>query len=218
MRARRAAERAIRLNEYDEYSHWLLGLHQLADRNFEMAVAELERAIEINPNCSLAYGSLATVLNFAGQAEEAITNNLIAVRSNPLEIRAFSTGIQDSRCRTSSWATMMLLIGWARKSVLFKPDWFQGHVVLIVALVESGQPTWSLRQPLATILRAFPEASCDDVFGIAVQRPRTRTAIGQVFEEGGFANITLKTSRDCRRRPETFEATKFAETALCLRA
>ena len=161
---RKAAERAIRLNEYDEYSHWLLGLHQLADRNFDMAVAELERAIEINPNCSLAYGSLATVLNFAGQPEAAITNNLIAVRSNPRDPSIFyrHTGLALSHFLINDFDAA---VGWARKSVLFKPDWFQGHVVLIAALVESGQLT-AAETAFGDYLRSFPEASCDDVLGM----------------------------------------------------
>jgi Flp pilus assembly protein TadD len=83
------AERAVRLNDNDEYSHWILGLLQMAVAEFDKAIAELKRAIEINPNCSLAYGSLGTVLNHAGHPEEAIENNEIAIRSNPRDPSIF---------------------------------------------------------------------------------------------------------------------------------
>ena len=73
-RGRKMAERAVRLNNDDEYSHWILGLLLMANRDYDKAIAELERAIEINPNCSLAYGSLATVLNHAGQPADAIAS------------------------------------------------------------------------------------------------------------------------------------------------
>ena len=39
------------------------------------SIAALERAVELNPNCSLAYGSLGTALNLVGRHEEAIANH-----------------------------------------------------------------------------------------------------------------------------------------------
>ncbi len=133
----RIAERAVRLNDYDEYSHWTLGLYRMAEGRYDMAVAELERALDINPNCSLAFGSLATVLNFAGQPERSIANNEIAIRANPRDPSIFYryTGLALSYFLLEDYETA---IDWARKSVLFKPDWYQGHAVLVAALVRLG--------------------------------------------------------------------------------
>ena len=41
----------------------------------------MQRSIEINPNYSRAYGSLATIQNYAGTPEPAIQNNQIALRN-----------------------------------------------------------------------------------------------------------------------------------------
>ena len=49
------AKRAIVLDERNEYAHWVLGFIQLWRRKHEWAVAELKRAIELNPNRSLSY-------------------------------------------------------------------------------------------------------------------------------------------------------------------
>ena len=83
------AERAIVLDEHNEYAHWSLGFIQLWRRNHELAVAELKRAIELNSNCSLAYGSLGTVLSYSGEPDESIKNNEIAIRLNPKDISIF---------------------------------------------------------------------------------------------------------------------------------
>ena len=86
---RKMAECAVRLNDNDEYSHWILGLLQMVNAEYDKAISELKRAIEINPNCSLAYGSLATVLNHTGQPDEAVANNETAIRSNPRDPSIF---------------------------------------------------------------------------------------------------------------------------------
>jgi adenylate cyclase len=83
------AKRAIVIEERNEYAHWILGFIQLMRRKHELAVTELKRAIELNPNCSLAFGSLGTVLSYSGEPDESIKNNEIAIRLNPRDISIF---------------------------------------------------------------------------------------------------------------------------------
>ena len=45
--------------------------------------ASLDRALEINPSCSLAYGSIGTALAWAGQTDASIERNGYALRINP---------------------------------------------------------------------------------------------------------------------------------------
>ena len=83
------AKRAIAMDERNEYAHWVLGFIHLMLKNHHMAVMELERAVELNPNCSLAYGTLGTVLSFSGEPEKSIINNEIAIRLNPMNPSIF---------------------------------------------------------------------------------------------------------------------------------
>ena len=122
-----------------------------------MAVAEMEQAIEINPNCSLAHGSLATALNFAGQPDAAIRNNEIAIRANPRDPSIFY--------RFTGLALSYLLIGrpreaaaWARKAIQLKPAFLQAHAVLLAALAEEGE-TEEAARALANCLAQRPDAS-----------------------------------------------------------
>ena len=168
-RGRRMAEQAVRLNPRDEYAHWVLGMLKLVKGEHDKAIAELERAIEINPNCSLAYGSLATAQNFAGFPERAIKNNEIAVRANPRDPGNF---FRFSGLAISHFLTGQLVpaIDWARKSVNLKPEWHQGHVVLIASLVDLGRLD-EARVALADYRVQCPGASLEQVRRMPFRNP-----------------------------------------------
>ena len=129
------AKRAIILDERNEYAHWGYGFIQLWRRKHESAIAELKRAIELNPNCSLAFGSLGTVLSYSGEPDESIKNNEIAIRLNPRDISIFF--------RYSGLAMAHFVAGryseatqWARKCIHRKPIWRVGHAVLVASLAQ----------------------------------------------------------------------------------
>jgi adenylate cyclase len=180
------AERAVRLNDNDEYSHWILGLLQMADGEFDKAIAELRRAIEINPNCSLAYGSLATVLNHAGQPGEAITNNEMAIRSNPRDPSIFYryNGLALSFFLLKQFETA---IDWARKSIQHKPGWFQGHAVLIASLVELGRLD-DAQAALSDYLAQIPNASLIDIQKLSFRIPAHRERLVDALRKAGLSH------------------------------
>ena len=84
--ALQSVQKAIRLDDADEYSHWILGgiLGQGLGHH-DKAIVAYRRALELNPNFLVAYGSLGTVLALAGRAEESIRNSQICIRLNPRE-------------------------------------------------------------------------------------------------------------------------------------
>ena len=126
---------AIILDQYNEYAHWIFGLIQLVRGKRDMAVAELRRAVELNPNCHLAYGSLGTVLSIVGEPDESIRNNEIALRSNPKDPSIFFrySGIAMAHFRAGRYSEASQ---WARKSINRKPNWRMGHAVLVSSLVQ----------------------------------------------------------------------------------
>ncbi|HEX6111549.1 MAG TPA: tetratricopeptide repeat protein [Geminicoccaceae bacterium] len=184
VQGRRMAERAVRLNDNDEYSHWILGLLQMADGEFDKAIAELRRAIEINPNCSLAYGSLATVLNHAGQPGEAIINNETAIRSNPRDPSIFYryNGLALSYFLLNQFE---IAVDWARKSVQHKPSWFQAHAVLIASLVELGRLD-DAQVALSDYLAQIPSASLIDIQKLPFRIPAHREQLVDALRKAGL--------------------------------
>ena len=129
------AKRAIVLDERNEYAHWSLGFIQLWRRKHELAVAELKRAIELNPNCSLAFGSLGTVLSYSGEPDESIKNNEIALRLNPRDISIFFrySGLAMAHFVSGRYSEA---VQWARKCIHRKPIWRVGHAVLAASLAQ----------------------------------------------------------------------------------
>jgi adenylate cyclase len=150
------AKKAIALEDRNEYAHWVMGLIDLYRGNHHKAIAEYQRAIELNPNLSLAYGSLGTAFNYTGESDESLRNNEIAIRSNPRDVSiAF---------RFTSVALAHYLAGryaeaeeWARKAVYRKPNWYMGHTMLAASLAQLDRLK-EAKEAVATYLQIFPDA------------------------------------------------------------
>ncbi|NNF79767.1 MAG: tetratricopeptide repeat protein [Rhizobiales bacterium] len=183
-RGRNMAERAVRLNANDEYSHWILGMFKLLDGEFDKAISEMERAIEVNPNCSLAYGSLATVLNYAGDPERSVANNEIAIRSNPRDPSIFYryTGLALSHYLLNQLDSA---IEWARKSTQFKPEFFQGYAVLIASLIEKDCPE-EAQSALQDCLQHSPKAALSEVTKLPFRHSSHRQRLTDALREAGL--------------------------------
>ena len=83
------AKLSIESDGADEYCHWAMACALLLKKQHDRAIASLRRALEINPSCSLAYGSIGTVLAWAGQCDASIDNNEYALRINPQDPSMF---------------------------------------------------------------------------------------------------------------------------------
>ena len=132
-----AAEKAVSYNDRNEYAHWILGLCCMATGDHDRALFALKQSLYINPNCSLAYGSLATVQNYAGLPDLAISNNEYAIQINPRDPSIFYrfTGLALSNYLEDR---LDVAITWARKAVAAKPSFLQAHLFLIASLAEAG--------------------------------------------------------------------------------
>ena len=69
--AERAALAAIQSDSEDPWAHHALGCVYLFTRRFEDSLAELELALDLNPNFSLAQGYYGLALSYCGRWEEA---------------------------------------------------------------------------------------------------------------------------------------------------
>ena len=83
-RASELAQKAIALDETQDYAHSLLGHISLMMRQHEKAIAEGERAVALNPNGADAHAHLAMTLNYGGRREEATALFKKAIRLNPM--------------------------------------------------------------------------------------------------------------------------------------
>jgi adenylate cyclase len=125
-----AAHRALELEPKDELSQWVFGLviSCLYD-DIARGCSALRQAIELNPNFSLGYGSLGTILGLVGQSDESIANNMIAIRLNPKDPSLFFrySGLAIAYHAKTDFAACR---EWADRSISRKPDWWLGHALL----------------------------------------------------------------------------------------
>ena len=136
--ARELALRATRLDNQNEYAHWALGLSYMGLARHEESIAALERALELNPNCSVAYGSLGTALSLVGRVDESIANQEIAIRSNPRDPSIFFrfTGISLAHYLAGRYD---VAIEWANKAIHRMPTWYFGHFLLAASHMQANR-------------------------------------------------------------------------------
>ena len=132
------AHRAVRLADRNEYAHWALGISCCGLRRHDESIIALQRAVELNPNCSVAYGSLGTTLGLVGRTEEAIANQDIAIRMNPRDPSIFFRfcHLGLSHYLAGRYPTA---IEWSERAVHRMPRWFFAHFVLAASHVALGQ-------------------------------------------------------------------------------
>ncbi|MFT5111627.1 MAG: adenylate cyclase [Parasphingorhabdus sp.] len=132
------ALRATRLDNQNEYAHWALGISYLGTGGYKESVAALTRALELNPNCSVAYGSLGTALVQIGRLEEAISNSEISIRSNPRDPSIFFRFTVISLAHFLA-GRYELAIEWADKAINRMPSWYLAHLVLAASYVQANR-------------------------------------------------------------------------------
>ena len=134
------ARRATHLDNRNEYAHWALGISCWGLLKYDESLAALERAVALNPNCSLAYGSLGTLLGILGRSDDAIANQEIAIRSNPLDPSIFFrfSGVALAHYMAGRYEEA---IEWAERAIHRMPRWFYAHFVLAASHVAIEQKT-----------------------------------------------------------------------------
>ena len=78
-----AAKRAVALDERDPYAHYAMFLASMLTLKHEQALAEAQRAIDLNPNFALGYFALGWIRVYLGRAADAIDPLLRSQRLNP---------------------------------------------------------------------------------------------------------------------------------------
>lgn len=130
--------RATRLADRNEYVHWALGIRCWELHRLDEGIAALERAVELNPNCSLAYGSHGTALAIAGRAQDAIAHQEIAIRMPPRDPGIFFrfSGMALAHDVANDFDAAIL---WAERAIHRMPRWYLAHFLLAASHVALGQ-------------------------------------------------------------------------------
>ncbi|MEL7282436.1 MAG: LuxR C-terminal-related transcriptional regulator [Pseudomonadota bacterium] len=179
------ARRATQLDDRNEYAHWALGISCWGLLKHDESLAALERAVALNPNCSLAYGSLGTLLSILGRSEEAIANQEIAIRSNPLDPSIFF--------RFSGLALAHYMAGrfecaveWAEQAVHRMPTWYFAHFVLAASHVALGHQDDAIKAA-KSCQEVLPDISINDLHRVPLQDTDRLNELRSRLFQAGFS-------------------------------
>jgi len=152
-RAMAMAEKAIQLDDFEEATHRLLGFLAMLNKDYEKALAETKRAVELAPNSVMAQIVLAYVLYSAGRTEEAIPILEKAASSSPIILpRALShLGVALRKAGRLEEAVAV-----CTKLIKIKPNYIFPHLTLAAAFAEMGKME-EARAEVKEVLRIRPK-------------------------------------------------------------
>ncbi len=151
------AKIAIEAEDADEYSYWAMECAHLLRMEHERAFASLRRALDINPNCSLAHGSMGTVLAWQGRSDAAIVCNELALRMNPDDPSIFYRhfGLALAHYLASRYEQALAHAGMVLQ---VRPSWWLGLLVHAASLAQLGRRD-EARRTLEELTRIRPGAN-----------------------------------------------------------
>jgi adenylate cyclase len=157
MEALATADKAVSLTPDLDYAFWARGLALGAHGEVGRAINDFERAIEINPNCSLAYGSMAFALIRAGRFQESFDASMIALNSNPHDPSLYF------RYSILGYATFFMgdyetAEEWCRKAMTLKSTEF-GTFTVLIAILQATERLDEAKQTLERCRTLIPAAS-----------------------------------------------------------
>jgi TolB-like protein len=136
--AERAALAAIRADSEDPWAHLALALVYLFGRRFDDSLAEMELALRLNPNFSLAQGYYGLVLSYCGRWREGDIAAQRALRLSPRDpFSAVYNGIAAyAQFVAGDYGKAMQL---AREAIRQRADFVGAHRVLTAAAGMAGE-------------------------------------------------------------------------------
>jgi adenylate cyclase len=130
----RFAREAAQEDSNDEFAVCVYGfvLNDLLNRHQE-AIIQYEQALRINPNFSIAYGSLGTAYMCVGRLDEAIRQTEIAIRLNPRDPSVFFRYVTLAEINLCK-GNLDEALHWARQAIGLRPSYFYSHALAAAIL------------------------------------------------------------------------------------
>jgi tetratricopeptide (TPR) repeat protein len=156
-RSHEAARKAVALDDSLALAHTVLGWNSLWKRQHDVAIAELERGVSLDPNSEWAFGFLAEALNFAGRPDEAIGFAKKAMRLDPNYPPWLAFHLAESYCLLRRYDEAIAAL---QDALSRNPDFSPARRWLAITYAELGREE-EARAEVAEILRISPGASLD---------------------------------------------------------
>ncbi len=151
------AQRAASLDDSLPEAHSLLGKVHLWKKRHELAIAELEKAIALNPNYADGLVGLGEVLYFAGRPEEAIALVKKAMRLNPRYPVWYLHNLGHAYFLAGRYEEAISAL---ERSLNRNPNFWPSHVYIAASYVELGREE-EARAQAEKLLKIHPHFSIE---------------------------------------------------------
>lgn len=128
-----AAREAVRLDANSSLAHLALGHAHIWAEQYETAIAETRRSVELNPSNAQARASLGNRLDLIGRPAEGIDQMAHAIRLNPRDPRRFRFVGFLARAHIIQ-GQYETALDWAREAVQLRPDLPESYFRLAICL------------------------------------------------------------------------------------
>jgi tetratricopeptide (TPR) repeat protein len=148
-----SAQKALTLDDSNCGALVLVNRYDVLHRRFDQALADAERSIATNPNCSAGYAFLADTLIFVGRPKEALAAADKAIRLDPSSRNFWAYLIGRALC----WLERPReAIPFIQRHMAAFPNAPWGRLDLVMAYVEAGRLT-EARAEAAKFMRDNPQ-------------------------------------------------------------
>ena len=180
-RAEKLAQKAITLDDLSSSAHALLGDVAVHFGDYDRALDELKRAIDLNGSDAESYDHLVAVLLYRGDTAGAITAGELLAQFQP-EIpdgTAFDLGMAYILADRGADAVLIL-----ERVIDRNPGDLYANVMLAVAYAAVGRQQ-EAEQQAKNVRQRFPTFSRDR-FGSALRDPGLRAKLNHALEKAGL--------------------------------
>jgi tetratricopeptide (TPR) repeat protein len=159
-------------------------------------MASLQRALDINPHCSLAHGSIGTVLAWAGEFDSAIKSNELALRINPDDPTNFfrHLGLALAHYLASRYDQALL---HATSVLQVRPQWWLG-VIFSAASAAQIDRAEDARRMLEDLERFRPGVTCKSLSILPFASVRDREHLLDGLRKAGMPEGAQSPTRSQR--------------------
>ena len=160
-RAHRLAQKIFSMDDYDAYSHALLGFVYLYRNEHEKAVAVLQQAVELNPNSARVLMYLGWTLIWAERPQEAIPLLKEAMRLSPLDKQFQGICLYHLGRAYAFMGQYEEAIAELKKSLLITPNHWSTLLALTAVYIGAGREE-DASATAKELLKICPKFSLED--------------------------------------------------------
>ena len=135
-RAVNLARKALSLDDFQPSAHELLGSVYIRKGQYDLAIAELQQALDLNPNDARIFNEMGEVLLYAGQTDNAITFMKMGLRFNPIATPGIYMELGLAYYLKERYDDTVKIV---QQGLAKKPDFVGYHIVIAAAYAQLGK-------------------------------------------------------------------------------